>query len=158
MNQTARRFTSAKVGKTFPIHDCIECMDPEDVEDFLQVYTHKPMASIQAELSCYQPALQHVLMRIYPIKQRQRCLGRIITFQDITEWRSMVEELNSKNRDLFLRNQELTGIQQDLFDANKKLEQLATTDSLTGCYNRRYLYRMMGIRSAWMPGMARRSR
>ncbi len=143
MNQTARRFTAAKVGKTFPIHDCIECMDPEDVEDFLQVYTHKPMASIQAALSCYQPALQHVLMRIYPIKQRQRCLGRIITFQDITEWRSMVDELNSKNRDLFLRNQELTRIQQDLSDANKKLEQLATTDSLTGCYNRRYLYQMM---------------
>ena len=37
----------------------------------------------------------------------------------------------------------MTRIQQDLSDANKKLEQLATTDSLTGCYNRRYLYQMM---------------
>jgi len=144
MNQTARRFTSAKMGQPFPIEDCLECMDPRYAENFLYVYTHKPKSSIQAELSSFVPTIQHVLMRIHPIVHRnQRFLGRIITFQDVTEWRSLVDELNTKNLDLQMRNEELTQIQEELYDANKKLELMATTDSLTGCYNRRYLMQMM---------------
>jgi diguanylate cyclase (GGDEF)-like protein len=144
MNQTARRFTSAKMGQPFPIEDCLSCMDPRDAEDFLYVYTNKPRSSIQAELNTFIPTMKHVLMRIHPILHRnQRFLGRIITFQDVTEWRSLVEELNSKNLDLQMRNEELTLIQDELSTANKKLELLATTDSLTGCYNRRYLMQMM---------------
>jgi sensor histidine kinase regulating citrate/malate metabolism len=144
MNQTARRFTTAKMGQPFPIEECLECMDPRDAENFLYVYTNKPKSSIQAELSSFIPTMQHVLMRIHPIVHRnQRFLGRIITFQDVTEWRSLVDELNSKNQDLQNRNEELTQIQEELYDANKKLELLATTDSLTGCYNRRYLMQMM---------------
>src|SRR5690606_19294337 len=108
------------------------------------VYMNKPKASIQAELSSFTPSMQHVLMRIHPLTDRkQRLLGRMITFQDVSEWRSMVEELNVKNHDLSLRNKELTAIQEELYSVNKQLELMATTDSLTGCYNRRYLFQIM---------------
>jgi len=144
MNQTARKFTAARVGQPFPIEQCLEHMDPEDAEKFLYVYTHKPRSTIQAEFSRFIPTMQHVLMRIHPIVHRnQRFIGRTITFQDVTDWRSLVDELNSKNQDLQVRNEELTRIQEELYDANKKLELMATTDSLTGCYNRRYLMQMM---------------
>jgi len=144
MNQTARRFIPVKIGQPFPIDRCVECMDTQDSEDFLHVYNNKPKASIQAELSSYAPTIPHVLMRIQPIHDRRQVfIGRMVTFQDITEWRSMVEELNTKNQDLSIRNKELTIIQEELSSVNKKLELMATTDSLTGCYNRRYLFQMM---------------
>lgn len=144
MNQSAKTFIPVKIGQTFPIDRCLECMDPQDSEEFLYVYTHKAKATIQAELVSFSPTIEHVLMRIQPITdRRQSFIGRMVTFQDITEWRNMVEELNNKNRDLSIRNQELTNIQEELFRANKKLELMATTDSLTGCYNRRYLLQMM---------------
>jgi len=144
LNQSANRFLKVKIGQLFPIDQCIACMDERDAADCLRVYTHKPKASIQAELSSFAPGMQHVLLRIQPIVDRkQNFIGRILTFQDITEWRKMVEELNRKNRDLSKRNKELVDIQERLSKANKKLELMATTDSLTGCYNRRYLFQMM---------------
>ena len=142
-NTTAKRFMTLKTGHPFPIEFCIECMDPADSEKFLHVYMNKARASIQAELNSLTPTMQHVLMRIHPPMERKHFLGRMITFQDITDWRSMVDELNSKNHDLSARNKELTIIQEELYSANKKLELMATTDSLTGCYNRRYLLQMM---------------
>nr|WP_301290500.1 GGDEF domain-containing protein [Paenibacillus sp. 1781tsa1] len=47
--------------------------------------------------------------------------------------------MNRQNVTLQERNQALDLIRQELSEANRKLEELALTDSLTNCYNRRYL-------------------
>ncbi|MNF96559.1 putative diguanylate cyclase YcdT [compost metagenome] len=50
-----------------------------------------------------------------------------------------MEETRTQNEMLQEQNQELLMMQKELSDANRKLERMAVTDSLTGCYNRRYL-------------------
>ena len=47
--------------------------------------------------------------------------------------------MNRQNEMLQERNHALDRIRQELSEANLKLEELALTDSLTHCYNRRYL-------------------
>jgi diguanylate cyclase (GGDEF)-like protein len=55
----------------------------------------------------------------------------------------LVEEMNSQNELLQERNRELLIMQDELYQANKKLEHMAITDGLTGCYNRRYLLQQL---------------
>ncbi|PLT47368.1 diguanylate cyclase/phosphodiesterase (GGDEF & EAL domains) with PAS/PAC sensor(s) [Paenibacillus pasadenensis] len=84
--------------------------------------------------------LLHVQVHASPIVSGEReLLGRVVTFQDVSEIRQLVEEKHRQNEMLQLRNRELVQIQEELFRANLKLEEMATTDSLTGCYNRRFL-------------------
>nr|WP_052475986.1 GGDEF domain-containing protein [Cohnella kolymensis] len=51
--------------------------------------------------------------------------------------------MNRKNEALHERNMELIAIQDELFRVNQKLEQMAITDGLTGCFNRRYLMQQL---------------
>ncbi|MFD1955477.1 GGDEF domain-containing protein [Paenibacillus thailandensis] len=61
----------------------------------------------------------------------------------MTELRLLIEETNAQNELLHERNIELMEIQEELSRANKKLEHMAVTDGLTGCFNRRYLLRQL---------------
>jgi two-component system cell cycle response regulator len=51
--------------------------------------------------------------------------------------------MNRNNEALHVRNLELISIQEELFRVNQKLEQMAITDGLTGCFNRRYLIQQL---------------
>ncbi|MFD2114841.1 diguanylate cyclase [Paenibacillus yanchengensis] len=83
---------------------------------------------------------KHLIIQSAPIvDKRNKLLGRVITLQDVTEMRHLVEEANRKNTLLEERNKQLLLMQKELFEANKKLEHMAITDSLTGIYNRRYI-------------------
>lgn len=83
-------------------------------------------------------------IQISPVlDNRKTLLGKIITFHDVSELRKLVVEMNRKNEVLHERNLELITIQDELFRANQKLEQMAITDGLTGCFNRRYLLQQL---------------
>ncbi|WP_235947109.1 histidine kinase N-terminal 7TM domain-containing diguanylate cyclase [Paenibacillus glycinis] len=69
--------------------------------------------------------------------------GRVITLQDITELKSLVLKSQEHNTSLQERNRALIYMQDELFQANRKLEQMAITDSLTGCFNRRFLMQQL---------------
>ncbi|KAA2294191.1 GGDEF domain-containing protein, partial [Clostridioides difficile] len=84
--------------------------------------------------------IRHYILQSSPIVDSALVpIGHILTFQDVSQERFYVKEMNRQNVTLQERNQALDLIRQELSEANRKLEELALTDSLTNCYNRRYL-------------------
>jgi diguanylate cyclase (GGDEF)-like protein len=133
------------VGQPFPIESLMEgALEPGFGRGFLSSYFHETGKFLQTEVLVRELAPIHVSVKITPIySDNGSYVGRIVTLQDVTEWRRLVHELHDRNEDLTLRNGELTLMQEELSVANRKLELLATTDPLTGCYNRRYLFQML---------------
>lgn len=67
------------------------------------------------------------------------CIIRFTALAKLIEYRKLVDALQERNVLLEARNEELLRIQEQLSLTNMKLERLAVTDGLTGCFNRRYL-------------------
>jgi two-component system cell cycle response regulator len=105
---------------------------------FLHTYREQPQERAQIEL--FHPKINgYINVHAVPIMVGGILVGRIITFQDMTELHRLVDETNLQNEILQERNLVLVAIQDELFQTNRKLKQMALTDSLTGCYNRHYL-------------------
>lgn len=82
-----------------------------------------------------------IVVNISPVlDSRRKCLGRVVTFNDVTHLRSLIEEVKEKNAILHRQNGELLSVQKELSEVNKKLSDMAITDDLTGCYNKRFLF------------------
>jgi diguanylate cyclase (GGDEF)-like protein len=108
--------------------------------EFIEVQRKRPLDRLEFELTVDFDKYRHIIVQSEPIlNQKKTPVGRVLTFQDVTELRLLVEETNSQNEQLQDRNRDLLIMQDELFQANKKLEQMAVTDGLTGCFNRRYL-------------------
>ncbi|OUS71153.1 hypothetical protein B1748_27475 [Paenibacillus sp. MY03] len=104
----------------------------------------RPMERLEVELNINFNDICYVVVQSAPILDgKKRIIGRVLTFQDVTELRMLVEETNSQNELLQQRNKELLVMQDELSQANRKLEQMAITDGLTGCFNRRYLLQQL---------------
>jgi two-component system cell cycle response regulator len=144
-NTVATRFCPMTVGQPFPIETLMEgALEPVFGKGFLSSYFHESGKFLSTEVLVREQTPLHVSLRITPIyNDNGSFVGRIVTLQDVTEWRRLVYELHDRNEDLTVRNSELTLMQEELSLANRKLELLATTDPLTGCYNRRYLFQML---------------
>ncbi|MDQ0115730.1 diguanylate cyclase (GGDEF)-like protein [Paenibacillus harenae] len=112
----------------------------KDFEAFFNEVRNRPMDRVEFELELKNDRFRHIIIQSAPIlDQKKAAIGRVLTFQDVTELRLLVEETNRQNVQLHDRNRDLMLMQDELSQANKKLEQMAITDGLTGCYNRRYL-------------------
>ncbi|RJE87658.1 diguanylate cyclase [Paenibacillus sp. 1011MAR3C5] len=111
---------------------------------FFEAQRMRPMERLEIELSLDMNDIRHVIVQSAPIlNQKKRIVGRVLTFHDVTELRMLVEETNTQNELLQERNRELLIMQDELYQANRKLEHMAITDGLTGCYNRRYLLQQL---------------
>ncbi|THF73001.1 diguanylate cyclase [Cohnella fermenti] len=114
----------------------------EEVREFLYRYRNYPQSRQQTEI-CWRDG-RYLSIQMSPVlDDANNVLAKVITFQDVTEQRNHVEEMNRKNEALHERNLELILIQEELFQLNQKLEQMAVTDGLTGCFNRRYLMQQL---------------
>ncbi|WP_051250511.1 histidine kinase N-terminal 7TM domain-containing diguanylate cyclase [Paenibacillus harenae] len=112
----------------------------KELEAFFGEERKRPHERLEFELTIEMDPYRHVIVQSAPIlNHRKAIVGRVLTFQDVTELRLLVEETNMQNEQLQDRNRDLLIMQDELFQANKKLEHMAITDGLTGCYNRRYL-------------------
>ena len=138
-NPSMKRFLTVRIGEPLdPENDPLVSGETELV-DILRNKRH-PFKSVQFEHSYHGKEDRHVVIQISPIHNRKKVLlGHVITIQDVTELRSLIRKLNSKNAELRRQNKELTLTQKKLYVANRRLEEMAIKDSLTGCYNRRYL-------------------
>ncbi|MFB9277717.1 diguanylate cyclase [Cohnella cellulosilytica] len=145
VNRGASPLVQVAKGETFEMEKFLGPLQVQgEVYEFLYRYNHHPQEKLQMEFSLQDSSGRHVSIQISPVlDSRRTLLGRIITFHDVSELRKLVVEMNRKNEALHERNLELITIQEELFRVNQKLEQMAVTDGLTGCFNRRYLMQQL---------------
>lgn len=148
LNRGTQGFFPAEKGAQLNMKALINLIpESEEADRVWRAYYDEQQRVIDSEIvvqSGTTGRCKYISLHISPIYDDKRVwVGRLLTFHDISELRHMVEEVNSKNEDLYERNQDLLRIQQELSLANHKLEHLAKTDALTGCYNRRYLVEQM---------------
>lgn len=105
-----------------------------------------PFLTIEFEWLILQPEERHLLVQSSPILDKHaRLMGYMYTLQDLTEVNRLADSLKRQNLLLQQRNSELIKTQEDLYEANRKLEEIAITDVLTECYNRRYLMQFLEV-------------
>ncbi|WP_332908449.1 histidine kinase N-terminal 7TM domain-containing diguanylate cyclase [Paenibacillus roseus] len=143
VNSAVRPLFSLRPGDFLDISRLLAPLHIEgDVRVFLKAYEQRKPEGAQIEISLGSDS--HMSIYTAPIFDSGMALiGRIITFQDVSELRRLVDESYRQNEVLQERNRALMLMQDELYKANQLLEQMAVTDSLTGCYNRRYLMQQM---------------
>jgi len=144
-NAVSKRYCDTVIGMPFPVELLLNgAIEPGLGREFLMSYYQETNKFLNTEVLIREEPPLYVSVRISPVYYDNGTFaGRIVMLQDVTEWRSLVYELHDRNAVLTLRNRELTVVQEELSAANQQLELLATTDPLTLCYNRRYLFQML---------------
>lgn len=144
-NRVFRRLFDIRTGDRLRIETLLEPLDVEGgVDSFLQAYRGNPPRPAQIEVTFKDnDTFRHVIIHGEPIEAHGVLIGRVLTFQDVSELRSLVESSYRQNEALQQRNRELVEMQAELYAMNQQLERMAITDSLTGCYNRRYLMQQL---------------
>ncbi|WP_284237097.1 histidine kinase N-terminal 7TM domain-containing diguanylate cyclase [Paenibacillus glycanilyticus] len=148
-NKVMKPILKSRIGDRFtPEALAVHLPNPirREFDEFLEGSKERPMDRQELEIALQSDGhYRYIVVQSAPIlshKKKER-LGRLLTFHDVTELRMLVDETNLQNELLHDRNRELLAMQDELFQANKKLEYMAITDGLTGCYNRRYLLQQL---------------
>ncbi|MNB69893.1 putative diguanylate cyclase YcdT [compost metagenome] len=137
INQSLRPYMNLHIGERFNIAAFFPqgALSPSE---FLHTYLEHPLKDCEVEV--YYPKYRRYLhVHAAAIMVGGTMIGRIITFQDISEMRRLLDETSHQNIVLQERNESLIEVQKELYQTNRKLKKIAITDSLTGCYNRHYL-------------------
>ncbi len=112
-----------------------------DVDQFLENYENR----VEAQIEIFADYM-HLILQTSPINVRHDIQsGRSITFQDVSQLRYLVNQMDQKNKLLEERNLSLIEVRDALYKANAKLIDLAHTDSLTECFNRRYFTEQISL-------------
>lgn len=142
INHALHPYISLVTGATFNMSSYLPDDPAMRIESFLEKYHEYPLET--AELEIPYPLIQMVVsIHAAPIIVSGSRVGRIVTFQNVTEIRRLIDETNQQNLILKERNDSLVKVQAELFQSNGKLRKLAITDSLTGCYNRHFLMQQL---------------
>ncbi|MDQ0192460.1 diguanylate cyclase (GGDEF)-like protein [Paenibacillus wynnii] len=139
INQSLLPYLNLHIGDRFNMANIVtKGQSDSRMRQFIKTYQDHPLEKIEFEW-LHTTIHRYIKLEAAPIMVRGIMVGRIITFQDMTELRSLFDETTLQNDILQERNLMLIGIQNELSQTNRKLKQMAITDSLTGCYNRHYL-------------------
>lgn len=142
VNKASRFFIEQHVGDAWDMEAFLAGVSVEgNSRKFLNKYRLKKMELCQIEVIVEKDhQLCHYILQSSPIVDSALApLGHLLTFQDVSQERFYAKTMNQQYKTLQERNEALDLIRQELSDANRKLEELVLTDSLTQCYNRRYL-------------------
>lgn len=150
LNKSALKFLRLKPGQIFDLKKLFTLYSIKDLNgNFLEEYGTNKLMSLHTEVSIRREQTWHVSLSVSPVLDgKKNLLGRIITFNDVSELRSLLGKINENNKVLQQQNRELLQVQEELYKANHKLEQLAVTDELTGCYNKRFLLQQLAYEIA----------
>ena len=144
-NKVLRNLLDIRAGDRFTIEEFLAPLQTEgSMEPFVHAYRSDPTMPAQIEITLGEDnVFRHVVVHCEPIAERSRLVGRVLTFQDVSELRLLVEASRFQNAALQERNRALIAMQDELYQVNQKLEYMAITDGLTGCFNRRYLMQQL---------------
>ncbi|QUL54843.1 diguanylate cyclase [Paenibacillus tritici] len=142
INQALHPYITLDTGAAFNISSYLPDGPDEKIEPFLRSYRDDPLETAGTEI-LYPVIQMYISIHAAPIMVSGIRVGRIVTFQNITEIHRLIDETNHQNTILQERNAALIKVQEELFQTNAKLRKLAITDSLTGCYNRHYLMQQL---------------
>jgi signal transduction histidine kinase len=78
--------------------------DSERIHDIIEQGSD---TNADGEICLALPQMKHLKIKTYPVKQRNKYYGRIITFDDITEPKKLLEEVESQNKKLVSINEQL---------------------------------------------------
>nr|WP_216667506.1 diguanylate cyclase [Saccharibacillus deserti] len=140
-NRALRLFLEIEAGDVFDVEAFLSSVRViGNAQHFLEHYKRKDSDVFQVEWSALRGNHLHCILQASPILDASRLpIGHILTFQDVSHERRLVRELNLQNDVLQERNRSLDRTRLELSQANRRLEEMALTDSLTECYNRHYL-------------------
>lgn len=147
MNQLVDHIFPFDIGEKFDLGKVKQQLPNNDwssIEAKLKLREHEPLIKLEFQWLTNEPEPRHLLVQSFPIVGRQeKLMGYMFTLQDLTEVNNLADSLKRQNALLQQRNNELIKTQEELYEANKKLEIIAITDALTQCYNRRYLMQFL---------------
>lgn len=144
-NRVFRSLFDIRTGDRLQIEPFLEPLESEGgLDAFLAAYRSSPPEPASIEVAFKdRDRFRHVVVHGEPIIVQSVWVGRVLTFQDVSEFRQLVDSSYRQNEALQQRNRELVEMQEELYELNQRLERMAITDSLTGCYNRRYLMQQL---------------
>ena len=124
LNKSATKFLNTQAGRNFDIKELFQLSETDGLNSiFLEEYNTNKLKSLQTEVKLIKEQTLHVSINVSPVLDgKKNLLGRIITLNDVTELRSLLEQNNEKNVILSQQNNELLRIQEELYEVNKKLE------------------------------------
>jgi two-component system cell cycle response regulator len=140
VNKSLRSHVALHIGDRFSMDSILSRVDHvNQIKLFLETYRKYPHENSEVEFAYEKNGQQHISIHVAPIIVNGARIGRNVTFQDMSEIRRLIEKMNVQNETLQQQNQSLNALKDELFQTNAKLEYMALTDSLSGCYNRHYL-------------------
>lgn len=141
LNRSAANYISHRPGQVLKIEDYLEySQNKTAASNFLEEYRRSNRNYIKTEIVFHKEFTVYITINVSPVfDSSKNLLGRVITINDVSELHGLLDQINENNIILKKQNKELLMVHEELSVANKTLEELATTDYLTGCYNRRYL-------------------
>ncbi|WP_229692330.1 histidine kinase N-terminal 7TM domain-containing diguanylate cyclase [Paenibacillus radicis (ex Gao et al. 2016)] len=149
INKAMRPIIRLRIGDKFNPGAIASQLPKSAARDFLKFFEEqheKPLERLEVELALHLEQSSYIVIQSAPILNQHKKklpIGRLLTFHDVTQLRILLDETNTQNELLHDRNRELMLMQEELSQVNKKLQNMAITDSLTGCYNRRYLLQQL---------------
>jgi signal transduction histidine kinase len=82
---------------------------------------------VTGELTIKQPKRQTYMVHIQPVFMKQDLIGRVVSFNDISDYKGLLEDYDNKNIQLTALNQELTAMNDELMTASERLHEYAAT-------------------------------
>lgn len=82
---------------------------------------------VTGELTLTQPKQRTFMVTIHPIFNKQDLIGRVVSFNDISDYKKLLEDYNQKNLELLTLNRELTAMNSEVLTASERLHEYAAT-------------------------------
>ncbi|HEX3046165.1 MAG TPA: histidine kinase N-terminal 7TM domain-containing protein [Bacillota bacterium] len=82
---------------------------------------------VTGELTINLPEQQTYMVHIQPVFIKQDLIGRVVSFNDISDYKGLLEDYDNKNIQLTALNQELTAMNDELMTASERLHEYAAT-------------------------------
>jgi signal transduction histidine kinase len=82
---------------------------------------------VSGELTLTQPVKRTFMVAIHPVYNQRDLIGRVISFNDISDYKKLLEGYDQKNLELLALNQQLTEMNAEVLTASERLHEYAAT-------------------------------